>query len=174
MKTLKFIALGAAFLALATACDESHDITGKWTSAAPEKVTEQVADAQSAFVTTTFDFNAPVNGEPGIVTYSADYDVTAPVADADTTKIVKYTVTANIQGTWSRDVDDDDDVLISFDRNTLSVAGNDAPELGPVTDAFLNSLSQFTTISDIEVSKDKAHLTFEVGHPDKKLHFVSK
>lgn len=103
---------------------------------------------------------------------TADYEVTMPsdsIAEG-----ISYKVTASIDGTWTRDTDDDDDYLLAFDKNSLSVAGTDAPELGPVTDAFMNSLQQYTMIEDVEVSKDGTHLTFETKSPEVKYHFVKK
>lgn len=165
--TLSISALGLA-LAFA-ACGSHHDDnpTGSWKVSAPQSVTEKVADAKSAVKTISLDFNAPAEGADGTFVYSADYDVTG-VNDST------YTVSAKINGTWAQDTDDHDDYLLSFDRNSLNVSGTDAPGLGAVTDEFLNSLSTFTTIEDVEVSDDGTHLTFETKNPKTEYHFVKK
>lgn len=173
-KTL-FITLGMA--AALSACGNHHNDdnpTGRWTSAAPVSVTAGVADASSATKSMTFDFNAPAAGSDGEVTLTADYDVTASVPTDSVPVQVTYKVTASVKGTWTQDADDHDDYLLTFDKNSLNVNGTDAPELGPVTDEFLNSLAGFTTIEDVEVSKDGTHMTFETNNPDVKYHFVRK
>lgn len=166
------IGMGAAF----AACNESKndDPTGAWASAAPEKVTDSIEGATSATQTLAFDFNAPVGDAAGQLTYTADYDVTVPFVTDSATNKKSYQVTASIKGTWTQSTDDKDDYLLTFDKNTLSISGTDAPELGPVTDVFLNSLAKFTTIEDVEVTKDGSHMTFETEHPDVKYHFVRK
>lgn len=175
MKALNafMIALGiAATGATMVSCGHDDDsLVGKWTSSAPEVVTESVTGASSAVRTLTFDFTAPTEGTTGDLTLTANYDVTD--AAATDSVAAKYTVVATIKGKWSQDVDDHDDYLLQFDRNSLSVTGTDAPVLGPVTDSFLNSLSAFTSIEDVEQSKDKQHLTFETKNPEVKYHLVS-
>lgn len=76
------------------------------------------------------------------------------------------TVNASIEGTWTREEGDDDDYILAFDKNSLSVNAVSAPELGPVTQTFLSGLSRFSKIEDVEVSKSGV-LTFE-DHADTK------
>lgn len=175
MKTINAVLLSIGVAAAMASCgQENTNPVGNWTSAAPESVTESVSGATAATRTMTIDFNQPQGDADGILTLTADYDVTAP-AVADSVAVPKsYKATATVNGKWSQDADDKDDYLLSFDTNTLNVQGVDAPELGPVTDAFLNSLSNFTTIEDVEVSKDGTHMTFETKNPDVKYHFVKK
>lgn len=176
MKITKALIVALSLAAALTACDsdKNDNPAGSWTASAPHTVTDAIAGAKSAVKTVSIDFNKPIGEGAGQLTLTADYDVTlakqAAEAPADTT----YKVRATIKGTWTQDVDDHDDYLLTFDRNSLSVAGVDAPELGPVTDDFLNSLAPLTTIEDVEVSKDGTHLTFEAKHPDVKYHFVKK
>lgn len=176
MKLTKLFVMALGVAGVMTACSSYNDDdpTGSWTSSAPESVTEAVAGAKTATVVTSIDFNKPVGDADGMLTLVADYDVTAPVVTDSATTDVAYKVVATIKGTWAQDGDDHDDYLLTFDKNTLSVEGTDAPELGPVTDAFLNSLSKFSVIEDVEVSKDKKHLTFETKNPEVKYHYVSK
>lgn len=176
MKTAKAVVLTLGLTAIFAACGHHNDDnpTGNWTAAAPEGVTEAVSGATNAMKTVSIDFIAPVDGGAGELTLTADYDVTVPFVTDSVTNKTAYTATATIKGTWVQDVDDHDDYLLTFDRNSLSVNGTDAPELGPVTDEFLNSLSQYTTIEDVEISKDGTHMTFETKNPEVKYHFVKK
>lgn len=166
------MALGLAMAA--TSCDsdkKSENPVGSWTAGAPESVTASVDGATSATRTISFDF-----AEDGTVTYTADYDVTAPTYTEDGTEAtpVSYKVTASVKGTYKLEPREDDDYIVAFDTNTLSVNGTDAPELGPVTDSFISSMAQFTSIEDVKVSKDGTAMTFEAGHPDVKYSFVKK
>lgn len=174
MKTVKalFLTLGAAAMFTACSGHDDDNPTGSWSAAAPQSVTQTVAGATSATRTLSFEFNAPESDAPGLVTLTADYDVSIPTDSVS--GLSKYSVTATIKGTWTKEADSHDDYLLNFDTNTLEVNGTDAPELGPVTDDFLNSLGTFTTIEDVEVSNDGTHMTFEAGHPDVKYHFVRK
>lgn len=177
MKTSKALLLTMLGMgAVITACSHhsDDDPTGSWTSAAPINVTETVDGSTAASKVISIDFKAPVADAAGVVTLTADYDVTVPDVTDPATDSHSYQVTATITGTWTQDKDDHDDYLLAFDTNTLSVAGTNAPELGPVTDDFLTSLSSFTKIEDVEVSKDGTHMTFETDHPDVKYHFARK
>lgn len=175
MKTVKtlFLALGVAAIVASCSDDKKTDPVGSWTSAAPESVTAKIADAGAATKTLTLDFGTPVAGQPCELTFTADYDVTGAAA-TDSVADGKYKVVATIKGTWQQDVDDQDDFLLTFDRNSLSVSGTDAPVLGPITDDFLSSLAKFTTIEDVEVSKDATRLSFETKSPEVKYNFVKK
>lgn len=175
MKATKTILFSLGFAALLTACghdQKNENPVGNWTSAAPVSVTASIANASTAQKSLSFDFTAPAAEANGTFTMTADYDVTPAAAANDS--VQTYQVKATINGTWTQDTDDQDDFLLTFDKNTLSVNGTNAPELGPVTDDFLNSLAQFTTIEDVEVSKDGQHMTFETKNPEVKYHFVKK
>lgn len=176
MKTMKFGTALLAFGMLAglASCDSHKDESpvGKWTSSAPEVVTANVAGASSATQTLSIEFVAPVSDEKsGDVIVSADYDVKGESA---TDSVGTYTATATIKGTWSQDLGEHDEYLLTFDKNTLSVSGVDAPGLGAVTDAFLGTISKFTKLDDVEVSKDGSHLKFETKHPEVKYQFVKE
>lgn len=173
MKTTKALLLTIGLTAALAACGhhDDDDPTGSWSSAAPISVTQGVDGAKSATKTITIDFNAPTAGE-GSMTFTADYDVTLPAANDSVPSA--YKVTATVNGTWAKDSESHDDYLLTFDKNSLNVSGTDAPELGPVTDEFLNSLGNFSVIEDVEVSKDGQHMTFETGKPEVKYHFVRK
>lgn len=175
MKTIYTMLLSFGVVASLVSCDSKNENPqGNWKSSAPVSVTEKIDGASSAVESLSFDFKVPAEGTTGVVTLTADYDVTLAQPADSAASAGSYKVTASVNGTWTQDADDSDDYLLSFDQNSLSVAGTDAPELGPVTDVFLNSLAKFTTIEDVEVSKDGTHLTFETKNPEVKYHFVKK
>lgn len=170
MKTLSSLLLTLGIATSMVSCSsDKASLVGNWTSSAPEVVTESIYDASSALRTTTIDFQAPEGNAAGIVTLTSVYDVTKAVADSTGSS---YQVTATIQGTYSLEANEDDDYLISFDKNSLAVNGVDAPELGVVTDNFLSSLQAYTKIEDVKVSKDGKNLTFEAGKPEVNYYFV--
>lgn len=172
-KYLTFVMALGLVGALASCSDKTENPEGKWTSAAPQSVTEKIAGATSATETLTFNFAQAASGEATApLTLTAVYDVTVPASANDSTASASYQATATINGTWTRDVDEQDDFVLTFDRNSLNVTATDAPELGPVTDAFLGSLARFTSIEDVEVSKDGKHLKFETDNPDMKYRLV--
>lgn len=177
MKKISMYMMMAGLVLGLASCEstKNENPEGRWTSPAPKSVTESVVGATSATEILTFDFATPVNGAPGVVTLTGDYDITMPKATETTDSVAaptSYKVTATIKGTWMQSVDDKDEYLLTFDRNSLSVSGVDAPELGPVTDVFLKQLPAFTAIEDVEVSKDGQSMKFETKNPDVDYHFV--
>lgn len=175
MKTPKLLLLSLGIAALFASCGAKDDEnpTGSWKSASPISVTENIIGASTATKTMTMDFSEPVGEAPGEVVLTATYDVKLTPESDKPEAITSYQATATIKGTWMQSVDDKDDYILSFDRNTLDVKGIDAPELGPVTDAFINYIASLTTIEDVKVSKDKTNLSFETENPDVKYVLVS-
>lgn len=175
MKTINQLALGAALLFCASvisSCSEKGNvIIGSWTSAAPEAVVPAIEGSTSATAVTTFDFSEGTEASNGPVKMTTDYTVVLPPDSVGNP--VSYTVKASVEGKWTREEKGDDDYYLSFDTNTLDVAGVDAPDgLGAVTANFLGNLSQYSKIEDAEVTKDGNILTFELDNPDRKLSFT--
>ncbi len=174
MKTINQIALGAALILggfAMTSCSESNaDFLGSWTSANPAAVVPAIDGSVSATEVTTFDFSAGTDKASGPVKLTKDYTVTLPADSLGNAQT--YTVKASIEGTWTRADKDDDDYIISFDTNSLDVAGVDAPELGPVTANFLGTIGDFTKIEDVKVNKENTILKFETDHPDRDYTFT--
>lgn len=174
MKTSSTLIMAFGLAAALASCgsDKNESPVGSWVAGAPETVTASVDGATSATKVISFDFT-----EDGTVTYTADYDVTAPsyAEDGSESTPVSYKVTASVKGTYKLEPKEDDDYIVAFDMNSLSVQGTDAPELGPVTGEFMTSTAQFTSIEDVKVSKDGTAMTFEAGHhPEVKYSFVKK
>lgn len=172
MKAIKTFLISLGVITLLSACskNDQQQLAGKWVESAPQKVTDTIADAATTYKTLALEFK-DADKDSGTVTLSADYDVTAPAEKSDSTA-GKYTVKASINATWTRDKDDSDEYILAFDKNSLSVAGTNAPALGAITDNFLASLQSFTKIEDVKPSATT--LTFETDHPEKTYTFTRK
>ena len=176
MKKINQFAVGAALLfgaaALSSCSEEKNAMIGSWTSATPETVVPAIEGSSSATAVTTFDFSEGTDKGSGPVKMTTDYNVTAPDSVGNA---INYTVKASVEGKWTREEKGDDDYYLSFDQNTLDVAGVDAPDgLGAVTANFLGSLPQYSKIEDVEVTKDGSVLSFELDNPDRKVSFTKK
>lgn len=171
-KLFGMAAMALAAVLLPSCSKDNSSLMGEWQSAAPVSVKEAVADATSASQTLTINFQAGKAVQEGSLEFTSEYDMTAP---ADSTGAVKsYKVIAKVSGTWALESGEDDDYILTFDRNSLSVTGQDAPELGPTTDLFLSQLARYSKIEDVKVAKDGKTMSFELDHPDVTLQFVKK
>lgn len=176
MKTINQLAVGAALLfgaaAISSCSEENNKMIGTWTSSAPEAVVSAIEGTTSATAITTFEFSEGAEKSNGPVKMTTDYTVTAPDSVGNA---INYTVKASVEGKWTREEKGDDDYYLSFDQNTLDVAGVDAPDgLGAVTANFLGSLAQYSKIEDVDVTKDGSVLSFELDNPDRKVSFTKK
>lgn len=175
MKTINQFAVGAALLfgaAISSCSEDTNKMIGTWTSSTPEVVVPAIEGTTSATAVTTFEFSEGTEKSNGPVKMTTDYTVTTPDSVGNP---INYTVKASVEGKWTREEKGDDDYFISFDQNTLDVAGVDAPDgLGAVTANFLGSLAQYSKIEDVEVTKDGSVLSFELDHPDRKVSFTKK
>ncbi|MDE6286964.1 MAG: hypothetical protein K2L99_08225 [Muribaculaceae bacterium] len=123
MKLQLFAAAG--LLAACTACSGGPYINGTWTST-PTRIDNEIAMASEATSVLTMDFDAPKGAKSGGVTLSAVINANQPVEAGavegfDEPYEVSVTATATINGQWSREGDDRDDIVIFLDRNTLTV-----------------------------------------------------
>lgn len=176
MKTINQLAVGAALLfgaaALSSCSEDKNEMIGTWTSSTPEVVVPAIEGTNSATVITTFEFSEGTEKGNGPVKMTKDYTVTAPDSVGNA---INYTVKASVEGKWTREEKGDDDYYLSFDQNTLDVAGVDAPDgLGAVTANFLGSLAQYSKIEDVDVTKDGSVLSFELESTDAKVSFTKK
>ena len=176
MKKIKSLTLGAALImgaaAISSCSSDDSRFIGTWTSAAPEAVGSAIDGSTSASAVVTFEFSAGSDKTSGPVKLTKDYTVTLPADSLG--NVQDYTVNASVSGTWTRNEKDDDDYTLAFDQNSLSVAAVDGPDgLGSVTQVFLNSLSQYSTIDDVKVSDNGSVLTFELNDPgETKVSFT--
>lgn len=162
MKALKSILLGsAAILGIAAiaSCSKENKMIGTWETSSPSAVVPTLPGTVATTQVTTFEFCEGKDAKSGPVKLTARYELTLP---ADSTGLThNSTISATIEGTWTRDDKDDDDYFLAFDRNSLNVNAISAPELGPATDVFMSGLAKLGQIEDVEVNKEKTILTFE-------------
>ncbi|MDE6161484.1 MAG: hypothetical protein K2F77_07480 [Muribaculaceae bacterium] len=192
------ILAGAALIAIAGACNRHADIAGMWTST-PVRVGDDIAMASTATSVLTIDFNAQKGRNSGTVMLAATIDATQPVEAGTLAGFaepyeVSVAATATISGKWSYEDNDDDDILIFLDNNTLQVnidpngvtysqnllTGAQQPMVDSLTTATIdrwrsavrNAASkqffQFTKLDDVKVHNDI--LSFEVGKRDLTFH----
>ncbi len=162
MKAIRRILLGATILlgiATLASCSDSDKMFGVWETSNPSAVTPTLEGTVSTIEVTTIEFIKGSDKKSGPVKLTSRYELTLP---ADSTGLThNSTVSATIGGTWIREDDSDDEFFLTFDRNSLDVSAISAPELGPATERFLQNLSKFSKIDDLEVNKDKTMMTFE-------------
>lgn len=164
---------------------------------APADLTTDISGAQQASATTTIDFIEGDQLNTGFVGIS-DKFVIVKQGSADS---IPYEVTAKgtalVKGTWTYDIDDDDDLLLDLDYSSIkvtlpvtsvSISGKGKTALtaaqtdsiknyeadlcaSQITLAMTKRLHRFSVISDIETSKDKSTLGFEIHSPETDLRF---
>lgn len=204
MKKFNTLLIGAASVgmaALAVACSHEAKFIGSWTEMNPTDITAQVPAAARATSLVSITFLDNVDKSGGSVTLSSVIDLTQPVEGDSLSMNQPYEVnvaaTASVGGTWTYDIDDKDDILLSFDLSSLNVnidnngvtysqnvlTGAQQPQIDSLTAktvmawkqeltrAIRADLSRFSVIEDIEVSKKGDVMTFEINAPEKKLHF---
>ncbi len=162
MKKMTRIFLGSVAvmgIAALASCSKDNSFIGTWETSTPVAVVPKLSGTVSTIQVTTFDFIEGDNSKSGPVKLTARYELTLPPDSTGLTH--NSTISATIDGTWTRDDKDDDEFYLVFDRNSLSVNAISAPELGPVTEVFLTSLAKFGQIEDVKVNKEKTILTFE-------------
>ena len=174
MKRINQLAVGAALLfgaaAISSCSEDKNAMIGTWTSSTPETVVVDGSNAATAV--TTFEFSDGTEKGNGPVKMTTDYTVTVPDSVGNA---INYTVKASVEGKWTREEKGDDDYYLSFDQNTLDVAGVDAPDgLGAVTATFMGSLAQYSKIEDVKVTQDGTVLSFELDNPDRTVSFTKK
>ena len=101
--------------------------------------------------------------------------------------------TASVDGRWAYDVDDDDDLLLSFDYSTIKIdVDKNKLSFAPDVDStvrqqmvdfyssawskelsrvFRDDLSKYSVLDDIEVSDNGKMMSFEIQSPEVKLRF---
>lgn len=119
-----FVATALATGSALTSCDKADEYAGQW-QGNPENIVN-VPGASDATATITLDFAPDASKKgTGSVNISAVVEVEqnvvgeAPSPDAPYTASVA--ATASITGLYSRDKDDDDDLLVNFDASTMNV-----------------------------------------------------
>lgn len=118
------IAASAAIASLFSSCDTRPDINGTWTGT-PVRIND-ISAACDASATMSITFSSDnVKSRNGVVSISALIDANQPVqgpgSAIDSPYEVSVAATASVNGVWSFEKDDDDDIVISLDHKTLDV-----------------------------------------------------
>ncbi|MDO4320553.1 MAG: hypothetical protein Q4C34_08260 [Bacteroidales bacterium] len=181
------VAVGA--LAAVTACSSGAEFAGSWSSMAPSDITAKIPGAADATSLLVIDFAD--GSDAGFVSVTSNFTVTK-LRDGGK---VDAKGKAVIDGKWTYDVDDADDVLLDLNYSTLKVSVDDVTvsdspaarltkaEIDSVKAAVAEScrhemsvamsseMRRFSVIKDIEVSKDRRTLSFEIESPETDLRF---
>ncbi len=175
------------------ACTENNKFIGFWRSSVPTILYQNSSEVSYATSRVSIEFSKGESLKSGPFKITTLIDVYQRIENDTTRTIEPYEVniasTASISGTWQwAEKDDNDDLILSFDMNTLQVEVNsDAvtfsknihravqePELGilsdmianrwenQITKAVVSKLANYSVLEDVEVSNDGNILTFEV------------
>lgn len=107
-----------------SSCTRHPDVIGTWTGT-PTRI-DNISAACDANATYSISFSSDSkNGNSGEVIISAVIDANQPVeaelSSFDRPYEVSVAATAVISGKWSYEKDDDEDIIVSLDPNTLTV-----------------------------------------------------
>lgn len=178
-----------------TSCSDKADFIGSWKA---NSVANVVPQQSSAIVSslTAIDFSENQEKSDGMVVLTNAYDIVETVAldSASTgTSEMHITATVSAEGSWTYDVDDKDDLLLSFDLSSVNVTV-DPKDIAFVPDvtgdlrerivdnavnvwkreltrSFRDELSRYSVVDDIEVSKDGGAMSLEIHSPEAEVHF---
>lgn len=197
-----YLVLGCALMAcgsmLLASCIDHDSVLGSWKAIAPINITSEVAGAESASVVPEITFENGKDKSGGDVTISGNLSIEkklAPNASGDI--LMAATGKSNVKGTWSYDIDDDDDLLLDLDTESLEITFDNkditfsGAGFAALTDqqkdsiatveteacarefksALKSELARFSVIEDVELSKDKKTLGFEIKSPKTDLRF---
>lgn len=180
-----------ACLALA-ACSSDAPFVGSWIADSPVDITAGIPGSLQSTSTIGLDFKEHQQKGTGTMEMTFDLKVAEPVMVPDATGQIVIPAKASIEGTWTYDVDEQDDVLIHFNESTIKVdidttavkyvgihpAKADsllAPVMASVRAKakhyVISELARFTVINDISVSTDGSSMALEVSNPDADMRF---
>ena len=192
----------AGLAALCCACSDSPRFIGSWLSSAPTEYNSPMPQNSSVSFITGIDFQQGENSTSGPLVLTSLIDISQQLP-ADSLVIaepydVSIAASTSLKGTWT--MMDDDEIAIAVDFNTFQVNVDkngvtfsqniltraDAATVDSLTQVSINSwkkeitrawkheLSRMQRFEDVEVSRDRNMLTFEVentGNFDIKLAF---
>ena len=187
-----------SILSLAS-CSHETPFAGTWKATAPTDVTSDFPGCRNAMSTITLSFAQDANNTDGTVQLTDRMSIVRPLVLSDRpggeAAYANIDGVGTINGKWSRDVDDADDILLALDYSTLSVnidpgsisfTGIDAASVSAerkdsIAEAvktemgiYLRSkLSRFDVLSDMEVDKDRKNLEFEIHSPETEFWLVN-
>ncbi len=180
-------------LALLSSCNKAEFI-GEWKAVNPVNVTAEVNGAESASEDVILAFSEAQGKTAGKVEMTGKFKVSIALPSDSTAAPVPVTFTADARcdGSWTPDSDDDDDLLLAFnydaitvtvDKNSLAGTGKLSPDQLTSTEelcrmkvenAFRSTLSRYSVVDDVEVSKDKTSMNLELKNPKEKVYFTRR
>ncbi|MCM1504995.1 MAG: hypothetical protein NC127_07350 [Muribaculum sp.] len=190
------IALCAACASLIfSSCSDKAEFVGSWKASSAVSLNAPRSGATVASLS-YIDFFEPVEKSDGTVKLSNEYFVSEPVivdSVASATAQMQFTAVVSVAGSWTYDIDDKDDLLLSFDlpsvnvdlvSDNVSIDGELTEDMrdsivarlipvwkGELTRDFQREMSRYSVVDDVEVSKDGSVMTLEVHSPEAKIHF---
>lgn len=194
-KILSIVAALSAFAAVfaLASCSKETPFIGRWAATAPVDITAQIDGASNASSQLTVDFADNLQKDGGAVTISSVVSISRmaePVA-------FQLKALATVDGEWTYDVDDQDDLLlnlrlsdlkvdISPDDVTLAAMPDATPQQTDsiklavidrcrheIMRALSSDLARFSVVSDVEV-KNGRQMEFEIESPETTLRFVKE
>lgn len=166
-------ACGLLGLLLLGACSGEQKFIGEWKSNNPENVMLIQQGGGSASAVNTIEFKSGPKNSEGDVVFSSVYEISVPDSMGNP---VSVTGNCRADGRWELDIDDDDDMLMSYDYSSINiemtgdslVAARVRPDVEKI---FRDNLTLYSVVEDVEVNRDQTTLSMEVGSPDKKVYF---
>lgn len=187
VRNLGVALIGASALA---SCSNGDQFVGNWQASAPADITNEIVSATSATSLVSIDFTDREQTSGGRVVLSSKYDIVATSSDGMETFL---TAAASVNGDWNYDVDDDDDLLLTFDYSTLYVVVNPqdisfrnageqqvdslmqaavATWKNEIERSFRNTMTRYAVVEDVEVAKDRNVMSLEISSPETKIRFI--
>ncbi len=187
VRNLGVALIGASALA---SCSNGDQFVGNWQASAPADISNEIVSATSATSLVSIDFTDREQTAGGRVVLSSKYDIVATSSDGMETFL---TAAASVNGDWNYDVDDDDDLLLTFDYSTLYVVVNPqdisfrnageqqvdslmqaavATWKNEIERSFRNTMTRYAVVEDVEVAKDRNVMSLAISSPETKIRFI--
>ncbi len=180
-----------------SSCSDNNPYIGSWGANNQSDITSQFPSASSVTSVMSIDFADNEQKTDGVVNISNVYDINETTASADSVYNIQLKATASISGIWTPDVDDSDDLLLTFDNSSLKIDidrdgmtvvqdNGNAPSAAcldsivntavtrwsrELTRAFREELSRYSVINDIEAKNEGKMLEFEIQSPETEVYF---
>lgn len=196
MKKSTLSILGAAAMVISLAsCSGEAPFLGQW-EGSPKTIQEGLPPTATGTSTASIHFMEGTDKTAGKVTLEQDIDLRQSIPyDNGMNFEIHVAGKVSTEGRWTYDVDDDDDLLLTFDANTIKVdidtnevVCNEAADNEKIKAAcdelkekglpmwksamegiFRHDLSRYAVISDISKGKDGNTLTFEIEQPEEQV-----
>lgn len=171
-KFLSGIVAMAAIICLAS-CKDNKDYAGVWQAKNPVDITAKMPTAANASYVTTIELQNNQQLTDGTVKFSDQYDI----SERDSVgAITTLTAVASVDGRWQKDVDDQDDLLMTFDMASIKIDVNGdsvkvaawRPEIERV---FRENIARYSVVEDLDIKDNGKLMKLEIENPDTKLFF---